>query len=207
MQYQNVSALPTGNDISFDVIYRVKTSKGKTNNKYREYYRQHNYDYEDITSSCSVVTELPVNGTSDTYYLILSTGKVYTYNGSFSESETYTCESVASNPIPGNNDVLYFNSTDSKVYQCTITDTWEIYGDSEIEIPKPTVLQQTLAANATTVTFTNIPTSGDYLIDFFTSVPLDYTAIDTSTSGQVTLTYPAQESAVTVFCRIEEVSS
>lgn len=204
MQYQNVAALPTGNDISFDVIYRVKTSKGKTNNKYREYYRQHNYDYS-VASSCTVVSELPSNGSSGMRYLILSEGKVYEYDGSFNESETYTCESVASNPIPGDSSVLYYNTTDNKVYECSITDTWEIYGDSEIEFPQPTILTQTLAANATSVTFTNVPTTGDNLIDFFTSIPLDYTDIIVSTPGQITLVYPAQESAVTVYCRIEAV--
>lgn len=64
----------------------------------------------------------------------------------------------------------------------------------------------TLAASATSVTFTSLPTTGDHMIDFFTSDGSNYTAIDTSTSGQVTLTFEASSSARTVYCRIEEVS-
>ena len=66
---------------------------------------------------------------------------------------------------------------------------------------------QTLAASATTVTFTGIPTTGTNLIDFYIDGGSGFSAINTSTSGQVTLTYPASSSARTVCCRIEEVSS
>lgn len=68
-----------------------------------------------------------------------------------------------------------------------------------------TVLSQTLTIGSTSVTFTNIPTTGNNLVDFFTSNGINYTAIDTTTAGQVTLTYEAQEEAVTVYCRIEGV--
>lgn len=64
----------------------------------------------------------------------------------------------------------------------------------------------TLVAEATSVTFTGLP-SGDYMTDFYTSTGINYTAIDTSTSGQVTLTFDAQESAVTVWCRLELMQS
>lgn len=63
----------------------------------------------------------------------------------------------------------------------------------------------TLAVGATTVTFTEIPTEGNYIVDFFTSNGVNYTAIDTSVSGQVTLTYEEQEVAVTVYCQIKGV--
>lgn len=66
------------------------------------------------------------------------------------------------------------------------------------------VLKQTLAANATSVTFTGIPTSGNHTIDFFIEGGANYTAIDTSTSGQITLTYEASASARNVSCRIKE---
>lgn len=71
---------------------------------------------------------------------------------------------------------------------------------------KPTILTQTLAANATSVTFTSIPTSGNNIIDFYIDGGANYTAINTATSGQVTLTYDAESSARTVYCEIEEVS-
>lgn len=69
---------------------------------------------------------------------------------------------------------------------------------------KSTVINQTLAANATQITFTGLPTTGDHLIDFFTSTGIDYTSIDTSVSGQVTLEFEAQAAAVTVTCEIKE---
>ena len=70
-----------------------------------------------------------------------------------------------------------------------------------------TVKTATLAAGSTTVTFTQIPTTGDNLIDVYTDVAgLEYTAVDDSTAGQLTYTFEAQESAVTVYLVIREVS-
>lgn len=70
----------------------------------------------------------------------------------------------------------------------------------------PKIKTATLSASATTVTFTGLPTTGNHIIDFTTSTGINYTEIDTSTLGQATLTFEAQESVVTVYCRIEEVA-
>ena len=70
---------------------------------------------------------------------------------------------------------------------------------------KPTVTSQTLIAGNTSVTFSGIPTSGNFLIDFYTSTGIDYTNLDLSVSGSATLTYPVQAGDVTVFCEIKEV--
>lgn len=70
---------------------------------------------------------------------------------------------------------------------------------------KSTILTTTLSAGATSVTFSGLPTSGNHIIDFYTSTGINYTAINTSTAGQVTLTYDTQGSAVTVYCKIMEV--
>lgn len=78
------------------------------------------------------------------------------------------------------------------------------YTELSKKAAKSTIINATLAASATSVTFTGIPTSGDHLIDFFTSTGINYTAIDYSTPGEVTLTYEAQASAVTVTCEIKE---
>lgn len=69
-----------------------------------------------------------------------------------------------------------------------------------------TVLSQTLTAGNTSVTFTNLPTTGNNLVDFFTSTGINYTDIDVSTAGQVTLTFDAQIVDVVVYCKIEEVT-
>ena len=69
----------------------------------------------------------------------------------------------------------------------------------------PTVLSQTLSAGSTSVTFTDVPTSGNYLITPYTSVVgLDYDTI-TQSGSTVTVTYTAQSSNITVFLKIEGV--
>lgn len=68
-------------------------------------------------------------------------------------------------------------------------------------------MSATLAAGSTTVTFTGIPTTGQNLIELYTDVAgLEYTAVDDTTSGQLTYTFEEQESAVTVYLAIKEVS-
>lgn len=69
----------------------------------------------------------------------------------------------------------------------------------------PIIQSATLSSGSTSVTFNGLPTSGDYLINFYTSTGINYKAIDTATAGQVTLTFDAQSSAVTVYCEIKEV--
>lgn len=60
-----------------------------------------------------------------------------------------------------------------------------------------------LAAGQTTVTF-DVPIYGDYLIDFYTSTGISYTDIDTSISGQATLTFDEQDINITIYCDIKE---
>lgn len=72
---------------------------------------------------------------------------------------------------------------------------------------KPTVITATLAASATQVVISGLPSSGNNLIEFYTSVPgLDYTAISVSGTS-ATLTYEAQSTATTVYAVITEVTS
>jgi len=68
-----------------------------------------------------------------------------------------------------------------------------------------TVTVKTLAANVTTISFT-VPTTGNNLIDFWASDGSNYTDIDTSVSGTVTLTFEASASARSVSCRIAAAS-
>lgn len=58
-----------------------------------------------------------------------------------------------------------------------------------------------LATGATSVTFTDIPTTGDYIFDFYTSTGINYKAIDLSTPGEITLTFNAQAADVLVYCK------
>ena len=67
------------------------------------------------------------------------------------------------------------------------------------------VTSETLAALATSVEF-DVPTTGNNLISFFSSDGSNYTALDNSVSGKVTLTYEASANARTIWCKIEEVT-
>lgn len=71
--------------------------------------------------------------------------------------------------------------------------------------PGGNVTSETLVALATSVEF-DVPTSGDNLISFFSSDGSNYTALDDSVSGKVTLTYEASASDRTIWCKIEEVT-
>ena len=76
---------------------------------------------------------------------------------------------------------------------------------SYIDAHAGTVTSQTLAANATQVTFTGIPTTGDHIVDFYITDGSNYKDIDISTAGTAVLTYEASASARTVFCSVKEV--
>lgn len=78
---------------------------------------------------------------------------------------------------------------------------------SNINMVAPTThaTSKTLTAGQTSITFDNIPTYGDYLVDFYTSNGSTYLDCDTSVAGQITLTFPAQAANITVYCKIEEV--
>lgn len=72
----------------------------------------------------------------------------------------------------------------------------------------PTLLSQTLAVGSTSVTFTGLPTTGVNIIDIYTSkAGLDYTSLDDSTAGQLTVNYDAQLTAITVYLKIERYES
>lgn len=86
----------------------------------------------------------------------------------------------------------------------TTTDQTIIGAINEINAKVGSVVSQTLAANATSVSFT-VPATGDNLIDFYCEGGANYTAIDTSVAGTVTLTYEASLSARVVSMMIKEV--
>ena len=69
----------------------------------------------------------------------------------------------------------------------------------------PIFKKQTLTAGSTSVTFTDIPTTSEYISDIYASNGMDYDDIDSSVSGQITVTYEAQASNVYIYLRLEEV--
>lgn len=86
----------------------------------------------------------------------------------------------------------------------TTTDQTLIGAINEINAKVGSVSSQTLAANATSVSFT-VPTEGNHLIDFYCEGGANYTAIDTSVAGTVTLTYEAALTSRIVSMMIKEV--
>lgn len=68
-----------------------------------------------------------------------------------------------------------------------------------------TKFSATLAANAISVTFTGLPTTGDYLANIYTNDGSNYIGLDSSVEGQVTLTYEAKNVARTVYCELRSV--
>lgn len=67
------------------------------------------------------------------------------------------------------------------------------------------VTSATLIAGGTSVSFT-VPTTGDNIIDFFSSDGSNYTAIDTSVAGTVTLTYDADaQNDRVIYCEVKGV--
>lgn len=86
----------------------------------------------------------------------------------------------------------------------TTTDQTLIGAINEINAKVGSVVSATLAANATSVSFT-VPTTGNHLIDFYCEGGANYTAIDTSVAGTVTLTYEAALTARVVSMMIKEV--
>ena len=123
---------------------------------------------------------------SDNKWNILTPAGVYSFNG----------RSGAVSPASGDYDAADITYNTNSTVSAALGD----------KAKKPTIKTQTLSAGSTSVTFTQIPTSGNYMIDFFTSTGINYTAINTATAGQVTLTFDTQAAAVDVYCRIEEVS-
>lgn len=108
-----------------------------------------------------------------------------------------------SDTLAGLADVLLSTLTDGQVLKYDATANKWVNGTGGGS--SATVLTQTLTAGSTSVTFTEIPTTGDNLIEFYSSNGMNYTSIDASIAGQVTLTYESQEYAVIIYCRIEGV--
>ena len=139
-------------------------------------------------------------GVSDLKNVVISSianGQILQYNSSTQKWEnkslgTAAARNATSSITSGSTDLIESGAVSS------------LKQTLESKIGEVTV--KTLAANATTISFT-VPTSGNNLIDFWCSDGSNYTEIDTSVSGTVTLTFEASASARSVSCRIAAVSA
>ena len=101
---------------------------------------------------------------------------------------------------------IRYNSTASGLHADNTQDAIdEVVSSLDSKADAPIVKNVTLEAGETEVTFTQMPTTGNNLITFFTSTGINYTSIDASVSGEVTLTFDVQEDDVVVSCEIKEV--
>lgn len=88
----------------------------------------------------------------------------------------------------------------------TTTDKTIIGAINELHSDLGVVSSETLAAGATSVTF-SVPVLGDNVIDFYSSDGSNYSAIDLSVAGAVTLTYESAQAARTISMKISAVSA
>lgn len=141
-----------------------------------------------------------VQGLDKAVHSIAINGSTITFTFADGTQETTTAvnlkgiSSIAKTSTSGLVDTYTITYTDGTTSTFTVTNA-----------EGPRTKKETLAANATTVTFTDLPTTGDNIIRFYIEGAANYTGIDLSTPGQVTLTYAAVNTARTVFCTIEEV--
>ena len=143
---------------------------------------------DDSANNQTIIKEYTYYGTKANWDLMSDSAKAqYKYYQFTDDFDGMTFDNV---PTEGSNNPVKSNG---------------IYTSIQTKLTKPEIKTQTLAAGSTSVTFTNIPTTGNHIIDVYTNkAGLYYTAIDDSIAGSLTVTYESQSSAVTVCLRIEE---
>ena len=143
------------------------------------------------------IAKTATSGLVDTYTVYYTDGTTWTYTVTNGQSGSGSGDM---------NEADYDPTGDVKAAGGIIAYLVANYFDKQsIENKIGAVTIKTLAANATTISFT-VPTTGNNLIEFWTSDGSNYTALDNSVSGTVTLTYEPSASARTVSCRIATVS-
>ena len=144
-----------------------------------------------------IVASLNVSDLKDIKLTSLANGDILKYDGTQSKWVNVALGTAASRNATSS---ITSGSTD-------LIEAGAVYSLKQtLESKIGEVTVKTLAANATTISFT-VPTTGNNLIDFWCSDGSNYTDIDTSVSGTVTLTFEASASARTVSCRIAAVSA
>lgn len=111
-----------------------------------------------------------------------------TFSGSYNDlSDKPTIVSTRETPASGGTTLSLVNTGDMYSWNLSV----------------PSVMSATLSSGSTSVTFTDVPTSGDKVISILTSkIGLDYDSVSQSGST-VTVTFPSQSSSVTVYLKIE----
>lgn len=111
-----------------------------------------------------------------------------TFSGSYNDlSDKPTIVSTRETPASGGTDLSLVTTGDMYSWNLSV----------------PTVMSATLSSGSTSVTFSDVPTSGNKVISILTSkIGLEYDSVSQSGST-VTVTFPSQSSSVTVYLKIE----
>ena len=143
-----------------------------------------------------IVASLNVSDLKDIKITDLANGDVLKYDGTQNKWVNVALGSAA-----------YKASTNTVTQNSTaLIESGAVYTALTNKEDKGTIKTATLTAGQTTVTFSNMPTTGNHLVRFYNSAGINYTEIDNSVSGQVTLIFEEQSTNVTVNCEIKEVS-
>lgn len=100
------------------------------------------------------------------------------------------------------NGIYEFNLATFDVGTSTISNLVDVtpFADNKFQ----EIQSKVLTAGSSTVSF-DVPTEGDYLIDFYTSNGAAYSDIDLNTPGIATLTFNTQSSNITVYCKADKI--
>lgn len=143
-----------------------------------------------------IVASLNVSDLKDIKITNLANGDILKYDGTQSKWVNVALGTAA-----------YKASTNAVTQNSTaLVESGAVYTALANKENKGTIKTATLTAGQTTVTFTQMPTTGNHLVRFYNSAGINYTEIDNSVSGQVTLSFEEQSTNVTVNCEIKEVS-
>ena len=224
-------SLQDGSSSTFDVTNGkgitsiAKTSSSGLVDTYTITFNDGNTSTFDVTNGKGItsIAKTSTSGLVDTYTITFNDGNTTTFdvtngqNGADGVSPAVTITTITGGHTvtitdkdhPSGQSFNVMDGSGTGDMQASVYDPQSVVASAggivAYAAKKATVLSQTLAANATSVTFTELPQSGDNMIDFFITGGANYTAINTATAGQVTLTYDAEASARTVYCEIKEV--
>lgn len=163
-------------------------------------------DYTDLTNKPSI-NNVTLSGNKTTSDLNISYNDLTNKPTIPSITDCYQTGDTAETSLADDDYVPFYDTSASskrKTLWSNVKSVLKSLFDSLYE-HTPTIKTATLDANATSVTFTGIPTSGNYRITLFISDPaVEYLEVDNSTAGTLVYTFEAQTKSVTLQLVIAE---
>ena len=138
---------------------------------------------------------------------LVTTGDKYNWNNKPDTADVYAVADTADTAIDDADYIPFYDTsatTKKKSLFSSFKALIKAFCDT-IYSPKATYKTATLEAGETTVTFTNLPTTGNHLLFLLSnSKTLEYNEVDDSVSGSLTYTFDEQEEDVALTLKIEE---